>query len=189
MIEVKVSEYSKTKYLAFLSDELIEQLNVAVIYNEKYIKVEESIITKLIEDVKNQKIKNDRINNCAKLNNVGTAFEKSGETLKAIEAYEKNIIDEYPATHSYDRLIKIYRRLKRHKDELRVLNLAIRAFSKENERRFEKVKSDPKNGKYLADLQIAHETCTGFKSDEGWFIYVPYPIMNYIEQIAKCEAC
>jgi len=116
MAKVKVSEYSKTKYMAFLQDELLEKLNIALLRDEKFIDVDEEIITKLNQDVEAQKLKNDKINSCATLNNQGISFEKDGDTVNAIKVYEKNILDEYPATHSYDRLIKLYRKLKQYQD-------------------------------------------------------------------------
>ncbi len=41
MTKVKVSEYPKTKYMAFLQDELIEKLNIALLRDEKFIDVDE----------------------------------------------------------------------------------------------------------------------------------------------------
>lgn len=62
-------------------------------------------------------------------NNEGIAFEKQGDIASAIEVYEKNLEIGYPASHSYDRLMIIYHREKRYKDEVRVIKKAIEVFS------------------------------------------------------------
>lgn len=74
---------------------------------------------------------------CATLNNKGVSFEKSGEIEKAIEIYELNISDDcYPARHSFDRLLVLYRKSKNYKDEKRVCKKAIKVLkeAKFNER-------------------------------------------------------
>ena len=77
----------------------------------------------------------DLINKVAELNNLGIAFEKRGELDGAIGCYEKNIKLRYPATHSYERLMTLYRRLKKPDEEVRVIKIAIEVFESEVERR------------------------------------------------------
>ena len=53
------------------------------------------------------------------------------ETVKkAIEQYEANVEDDDWGIHPYKRLVIIYRRLKLYDDEIRIINAAIKAFSK-----------------------------------------------------------
>lgn len=70
--------------------------------------------------------KEKKLKQCAKLNAKGTAYEKQGKVKQAIKTYEKNIEgDCYPATHSFDRLIILYRKAKDYDNELRVCEKAI----------------------------------------------------------------
>lgn len=70
--------------------------------------------------------KQKKLQQCAKLNNKGTAYEKQGKVKQAIKTYEKNIEgDCYPATHSFDRLMILYRKAKDYDNELRVCEKAI----------------------------------------------------------------
>lgn len=64
-------------------------------------------------------------------NNLGKELEKNGDREKAIEVYEKNVERGYPATHSYDRLLVIYRRQKDYTNEIRIIKKAIHKFPKE----------------------------------------------------------
>ena len=74
---------------------------------------------------------------CAELNNKGKELEADGKLDKAIEVYELNISgDCYPARHSFDRLLVLYRKSKNYKDEQRVCKKAIKVLkeAKYNER-------------------------------------------------------
>jgi len=64
------------------------------------------------------------------LNNAGIEFEKNGDISSAILVYEENIELRYPATHSYERLMILYRKMKDAENEIRVINIAIDVFSK-----------------------------------------------------------
>ncbi len=75
-----------------------------------------------------------QINKTAELNNKGIAFEKAGKITEAIDVYEKNLLIGYLARHSYTRLMIIYHKEKRYDDEIRVIETAIAAFSKESVR-------------------------------------------------------
>ena len=69
------------------------------------------------------------IANCVERNNKGTELEKAGKISEAIALYEENIKPGcYPALHSFDRLLVIYRRNKDYKNELRVCKRAISVF-------------------------------------------------------------
>jgi tetratricopeptide (TPR) repeat protein len=71
----------------------------------------------------------EKLNECVEKNNIGIALEKQGKIDEAIGIYEENIFgNPYPATHSFDRLMILYRKQKRFKDEIRVIKKAIHAF-------------------------------------------------------------
>lgn len=70
------------------------------------------------------------LSDCANLNNKGIAFEKSGDINSAIKVYEQNIASDnpYPATHSFDRLMILYRKQKDYNNEIRIIEKAIKVF-------------------------------------------------------------
>lgn len=66
-------------------------------------------------------------------NNAGIEFEKNGQIEEAVKVYEKCISEShYPASHSYYRLMVIYRREKRYEDEMRIINVAIMVYGKDD---------------------------------------------------------
>lgn len=87
-----------------------------------------------LEEMENNRIarieKDKQLANCAELNNKGVAYEKSGNIDAAIRAYEQNIASDspYPATYSFDRLMVLYRKKKDYKNEIRVIEKAIKIF-------------------------------------------------------------
>lgn len=68
----------------------------------------------------------------AQLNNKGILLEKQGNIQEAIETYEENIKIGYPATHSFERLMILYRKGKSPHEELRVIEKAIEVFLVKN---------------------------------------------------------
>lgn len=75
--------------------------------------------------------RNRALTHCAELNNEGMRLEKQGNIDAAIAIYEQNIsADCYPATHSFDRLMILYRKRKDYENERRVILKAIMLFPK-----------------------------------------------------------
>ena len=86
-----------------------------------------SLENKLQREIAKVKLLND----CAERNNKGIAYEKEGNIDAAVELYEENIKPGcYPAMHSFDRLLVIYRRNGDCKSELRVCKRAVTVFKK-----------------------------------------------------------
>ena len=84
-----------------------------------------SMETKLRKEAEREQL----IKACAERNNKGIALEKSGNIDEAVALYEENIKPGcYPAMHSFDRLLVIYRRDGDLKNELRVCKLAVSVF-------------------------------------------------------------
>lgn len=87
-----------------------------------------------LDEMENKRIdrieKDNKLFKCVSLNNKGIAFEKEGKILQAIKVYEQNIAGEspYPATHSFDRLMVLYRKQKDYHNEIRVIQIAIQTF-------------------------------------------------------------
>lgn len=130
---------------------------------------------------------NDNLGETARLNCIGIEYEKNGEVDKAIEVYEKNIKIGYPATHSYDRLMKIYRRLRLYEREQEVIKRAIYIFGKYNEYRYQMTLNDPLKIKYANQIKDALETCEKVRNDEGWIIFNPVNIMIWITRLERVK--
>lgn len=97
-----------------------------------YIEVPQSKLDSLRKKVQLRAEKDAKLNLCAERNNLGIAYEKSGDIQDSIATYEENIEPGcYPARHSFDRLLVIYRKLKDYKNEKRVCKRAISVFKKE----------------------------------------------------------
>ena len=88
----------------------------------------DATIERLERKLTKQKEAENRLNNCVDRNNRGSELERAGEIERAIALYEENISDGYPATHSFDRLLVIYRRNKDYKNERRVIKRACSIF-------------------------------------------------------------
>ncbi|GHT63127.1 hypothetical protein FACS189451_09250 [Bacteroidia bacterium] len=93
-----------------------------------------TITTSTIEMLDNllaeKKAEDKRLLQCSSLNNKGSEYEKQGKINLAIKTYEKNIgVDCYPASHSFNRLMVLYRKEKYYDNEIRVINRAIDVFS------------------------------------------------------------
>ncbi|GGI64707.1 hypothetical protein ACFQOY_13860 [Enterococcus alcedinis] len=58
----------------------------------------------------------------------GIDLEKQGDVNGAIALYEENVAARFIGNHPYDRLVIIYKRLKKIDDAKRVLNIAIDVF-------------------------------------------------------------
>jgi hypothetical protein len=76
----------------------------------------------------NKKEKDDLLFRTADRNSRGIKAEAEKNTELAIKLYEENIADGYPATHSYNRLLILYRRTHRYENELRIIDHAKEVF-------------------------------------------------------------
>lgn len=91
-------------------------------------KVYEKALNKLKRYIEEQ----EKLNACANKNKAGAEAEKKGNIEKAIRIYEDNIAGKcYPARHSFDRLLVIYKQQKDYKKELRVAKKAYSIFKDE----------------------------------------------------------
>jgi tetratricopeptide (TPR) repeat protein len=126
----------------------------------------------------------NQIRTVAKNNNKGIEFERIGETAKAIQIYEENILSGYPATRSYDRLIILYKRLKRYDDEIRIIKKAIEVFSKENEYRFEKAFYNSSDITIRAEIKRGMINNKSVKGING-YLFVPYDIKKWVKRLER----
>lgn len=118
-------------------------------------------------------------------NDKGIAYEKAGRVNEAIDVYEENIADGYPALHAFDRLMKIYRRLKNYENEIRVIERAIEVFSAENESRANRAKTDEPQ---LADrINLALQSCEKVMGSHGFYCFVPYDVVAMQNRLRKAK--
>lgn len=83
-------------------------------------------IEELDRRLADKKKKDKLLKKCAERNTRGQELEKEGKIKQAITIYEKNIEDEcYPATHSFDRLMILYRKQQDYDNEIRVICRAV----------------------------------------------------------------
>jgi tetratricopeptide (TPR) repeat protein len=167
-------------YLSVMTEEQFNRLEDAILKG----KGPTSFTAQEVKDLEikfNQRKEKDQILfKTSERNNQGIAAEAGNNFNLAIKLYEENITEGYPALHSYERLMALYRMQKNYKEEIRVIDRAIDVFMKENERRFEIAISTPKNKEYISDIQIALETCSSVKNKEGLYIFNPYPVIKFI---------
>lgn len=84
-----------------------------------------SLEKKLLSEIHKQKA----LDECVKRNNRGKELERLGLVDGAIVLYEENIEPGcWPATHSFDRLLAIYRSRRDYKNEYRVCKRAVSVF-------------------------------------------------------------
>lgn len=139
--------YVKVKRLDFINEFLVGGLIPEDLYwleeNSKgYISFPKHRLDEL-KAKKNAYIsRTEKLLKCAELNNKGIEFEKQGKIVEAIAIYEENIKgDCYPATHSFDRLLVLYRKSKDYENEKRVAEKAIYLFSENKyKERLQKIK-------------------------------------------------
>lgn len=127
---------------------------------------------------------------CAASNNRGIELEKSDRIDEAIRVYEANIAgDCYPACHSFDRLMVLYRKRKDFTNEIRVITKAIEIFTKENLRRAEMaIKENPSKEKAIQKALVTCENVLGsMRSLNGNLLYCfcPYDVVKYKKRLEK----
>lgn len=126
-IDTFLSQYMKG---AVMNQDLFVYLQRQKLNGEKYVYIDESVIKELQKKAEEYKYKETQLLKTAASNNKGMEYEKAGNIEDAISVYENNISgDCYPACHSFDRLMILYRKQKRYDDEIRVIEKAIEILS------------------------------------------------------------
>ena len=118
------------------------------------------------------------------INNVqlGADEEAKGNLDLAAKHYEAAIKDERPDELPFNRLMIIYRKQKRFKDELRVIKKGIKMFED-----FYKQSSSKSRGKKVVDLSEAFMKGTGLKDRKGNLAYRPEPIAKWMKRMEVVE--
>ncbi len=181
---IKISNLRK--YYSVLDEDIFIESQKALLEGEKFIDIPQYKFDDIERRLAEYKLYEKQLQQCAKLNNIGKIQEKEGKIKSAIRTYEKNIALAYPATHSFDRLMKLYRKLKDFDNELRVIQIAIDVFTKENERRAEYALS--KYPELYYEITSALEDNQNVKSMDGRYVFVQYDIMKYITRMDKVKS-
>lgn len=120
------------KYMSVLPPDLFMELNKLSLQGT-CAHITTSTIIELDRRLAERKAKDKALSDCARLNNKGKEYEKAGKITLAIRTYEKNIAGNcYPATHSFDRLMVLYRKQKEYDKELAVIEKALMVFDIED---------------------------------------------------------
>lgn len=129
---MKIAIKQIDKMMSCVPEEVFWRSQDALWNNKKYVEVSEQEYRTIMERYKKKQLDERRLSECVELNNKGIELEKNGETDAAIEVYEKNIKPGcWPARHSFDRLLVLYRKRKDYTNELRVCKAAIELFDGE----------------------------------------------------------
>ena len=123
-VQITIDRLMK-KYFSVMPEDMFFNLSKRQLNGENKIRFSQFYIEKLDERLAIIKAEKKKLNQCAARNAKGKEYEKAGKIKQAITTYEKNIEgDCYPACHSFDRLMIIYRKLKDYENEVRVIERA-----------------------------------------------------------------
>jgi hypothetical protein len=109
------------------------------------------------------------------------AEENPEEAAKFYEfAIKEKSLDEFP----FDRLMIIYRKLKKYKDELRVIERGIKLFDEHYNK-----PSRKKSARHdqISTLSNAFLKTAGLKDKKGNLLYIPEPIARWQKRKAVVE--
>ena len=102
--------------------------------------------------------------------------EANDKLEQAAKLYEQGLKEKPLNEFFYDRLMIIYRKLKRHKDELRIINEGIKRFEEANKQRAQKL---GKNKTTITRLSNALLKASGLVDKKGKPVYEPGPIEKW----------
>jgi tetratricopeptide (TPR) repeat protein len=114
-------------------------------------------------------------------NQSGAEAEANGDIEEAVQLYERNIKSGIANSFPFDRLMVIYRKQKRYKDELRVINRGIEVFNNLLEKQQQHMLANTKNKKQLQRLSEAFGKKTGLTGKKG-NVYVPAPVSKWLKR-------
>jgi hypothetical protein len=112
----------------------------------------------------------------------GAAAEAEGNTKEAVALYEnsikKGIADPFP----FDRLLVIYRKQKKYKDELRVILRGIEVFNEQLEEQQRQLLKRTKNANVLKRLSKAFGKSSGLADKKGNLKFLPGPLSKWLRR-------
>lgn len=105
----------------------------------------------------------------------------------AIKQYEDNIKAGSRDQNSFERLMILYRKQKKYKDELRVINRAIKVFTEDYARHQKNQIVTARNKKQVKELSAAIMRKAGLTDKKGNETYLPEPIGKWTKRKAVVE--
>ena len=131
------------KMLACISEDVFNRSQDALWRGKDYVEVSDSEYREMMLRYERKQQDDKRLSECVELNNEGLSYEKNGDVESAINAYERNICPGcWPARHSFDRLLVLYRKKKDYGSERRVCLRAVDEFPEEEKYRQRLLKID-----------------------------------------------
>lgn len=179
-------DVKRVMQIADIGSELYDKATNAFFEGRASIAVDEETYTQLNKEWHDYKERQLALAKTSALNEQGRILEKGNQIEDAIKTYEKAIALRYPATHAYDRLMILYRRIGAYEQEQRVINLAVEVFSEVNKRNAEKAKLH--NPEYADQIDLALESNESIKGTDGKWIFVQYDVLKYFDRYAKSKA-
>lgn len=114
-------------------------------------------------------------------NQTGAEAEADGDLKRAANLYEQNIKRGIADSFPFSRLLIIYRKQKRYKDELRVINRGIEVFTNQIEKKQQELLAHSKSKKQLQQLSAVFGKKTGLAGKKG-SSYVPEPLNSWLKR-------
>lgn len=131
------------KMLACVPEDVFWRSQNALWNGNDYVEVSDSEYREMMLIYERKQSDDKWISECAELNNEGISHEKNGDVESAIKVYERNICPGcWPARHSFDRLLVLYRKKKDYDSEKRVCLRAVYEFPEEEKYRQRLLKID-----------------------------------------------
>ena len=177
---------------ASIPEELFFELMNKSAKGQKYAEIPRHVLDRVKTRLRKYQKQNAALSECCRLNNIGIEQEKTGDIDGAIATYEKNISAGYPATHSFDRLMILYRKRKEYDKEIVVIEKAIALFDLQNKENAEKsIMSFPSRKN---EILSALKTCSVVYGDsvneygKRSICFNPYDINKYKSRLEKAQS-
>ena len=131
------------KMLACVPEDVFWRSQDALWDGKDYVEVSDTEYREMMSRYERKQRDDNRLSKCVELNNEGILHEKNGDVESAIKAYERNICPGcWPARHSFDRLLVLYRKKKDYGSERCVCLRAVDEFPEEEKYRQRLLKID-----------------------------------------------
>jgi hypothetical protein len=105
--------------------------------------------------------------------------ETENNLEQAATLYEQALKTAPENKYAYERLMIIYRKLKRYKDELLVINAGLQSFKEHHDNKLKKIYA---GNKKIVQLSNAFMKNMGLKNQKGKKVYYPEPIDKWIKR-------
>lgn len=124
------------KMLSCIPEDVFRRSQDALWGGKDYVEVSDSEYREMMLRYERKQQDDRRLSECVELNNEGISHEKNGDIESAVKVYERNICPGcWPARHSFDRLLVLYRKKKDYGNERRVCLRAVDEFPEEEKYR------------------------------------------------------